>query len=306
MAVARSARPRPDGAPVTRDRPAGGSGPDAGVGGPPVIVLASAYCGAGRLSSLLAGHPDLACTSGTGVLPLCEQAMATWRKVDDQAGRPPSLLAVAATRALAASIITSLLAREGKPRWCEVAAASSQAAETFLRIYPGTRFLCMYRACPGVIRAALDASPWGLADPGFAPFTRAYPASTVAALTAYWVAHTGSLLDFEHSHPQACLRVRFEDLAGAEHHKTAAEIESFLGLVDLQGQPSPGEVHPTQSAPDSSDPEVDLPVDLIPAVMLAQANDLLRHLDYRPLPATRPTDKSAARAVRGRFSTALP
>jgi len=50
-----------------------------------VIVLAPAYSGAGTLRSLLEGHPDLACTAGTGLLPLCEQALATWRSAD---GRP--------------------------------------------------------------------------------------------------------------------------------------------------------------------------------------------------------------------------
>jgi hypothetical protein len=284
MADTRPARLRQDGAPVQRNRPAGDGGPAGPTGGAPVIVLASAYCGADRLGSQLARRPDLACTSGTGLLALCHQGMATWRNVDGQPGRPPQL-AVAATRALAASIITSVLAREGKPRWCEIAAASPQAAETFLRLYPGTRFLCLHRACPGVIRAALDASPWGLADPAFAPFTRAHPASTAAALTAYWVAHTGALLDFERSQPQACLRVRFEDLAGAEHDKTAAAIETFLGLADLGGQALPGEVGQTQSAPESTDPEAGLPVDLVPAPLLTQANDLLRQLGYPPLPA---------------------
>jgi hypothetical protein len=129
----------------------------------PVIVLTSAYCGAGQLSALLETDPELACTSGTGLLPLCEQAMATWRHVDGQDARP-SRLALSATRALAASIITSVLVREGKRRWCEVATANPEAGEAFLGLFPETRFMCLYRACPGVVRAALDASPWGLAD----------------------------------------------------------------------------------------------------------------------------------------------
>jgi hypothetical protein len=149
-----------------------------------VIVLASAYSGAGWLRTLLDGHPDLACASGTGILPLCQQAMAAWRSADGRAARSPSLLAVTATRALASTIITSVLAREGKRRWCEVATTSAQAAEAFLRLYPATKFLCVYRACPAVIRAALDAAPWGLADPVFEQLTEAQH-QTVETITSF-------------------------------------------------------------------------------------------------------------------------
>lgn len=247
----------------------------------PVFVLTSAYCGADRLASLLERHPELACTTGTGMLPLCQQAMATWRDADGQAARPSSL-AVSATRALAASIITSVLAREGKRRWCEVAAANPEAAQVFLGLFPATRFVCLYRACPGVVRAALDASPWGLADPALAPFTRAYPASTVTALTACWVTRTQTLLEFERSHPRDCLRVRFEDLAEAQD-QTAQTITSFLGIPSLDA--GAGQDGYAEQESRRLDPEAEFPSDLIPPMMLAQANDLHRQLNYPGLPA---------------------
>jgi protein-tyrosine sulfotransferase len=283
MAVAWTAGPASDATQVPQgrsldSRPLGAAGPNAAAHGP-VIVLAPAYSGASRLRSLLDGHPDLACTSGTGILPLCEQAIAAWRSADGQAARAPSQLAVTATRALASSIITALLAREGKWRWCEIIVANTQVAETFLRIYPGATFLCLYRACPDVIRAALDGSPWGIADPVFLPFTRAYPASTATALTAYWVAHTTGILEFERAHSQACLRIRFEDLTAAQH-ETAARISSFLGL---EGQAVPPEDSGTRPESGGTGPAAEFPVDLIPPAMLAQANDLLRQLGYPSL-----------------------
>jgi protein-tyrosine sulfotransferase len=261
----------------------------------PVIVLAPAYAGAGALRSLLAVHPDLACTAGTGLLPLCEQAMSTWRNADGRRGGAPSSLASAATRALAASFITSILAREGKSRWCEVAAASPEAARTFLRLYPQTRFLCLYRACPDVIRAVLDASRWGITDPVLAPFTTAYPASTVASLTAYWIATTGPLLAFEHEHPRSCLRIRYEDVVAARR-ETAASVAAFLGLDDHAGS-GPGGGRP-QPAPETlPGPEPDFPVELIPPRMLVQASDLLGQLGYPALPgaSSRPAAATAGR-----------
>ena len=41
----------------------------------PVVVLAYAYSGAGRIQRLLSGSDLLACTSGTGLLPLCAQPL---------------------------------------------------------------------------------------------------------------------------------------------------------------------------------------------------------------------------------------
>jgi protein-tyrosine sulfotransferase len=249
----------------------------------PVVVLATAYSGAGQLRSLLDRHADLACTAGTGMLPLCEQAMAVWRSAEGRRGASPSGLALTSTRALTDTVITSVLAREGKRRWCEVVSAVPDIAEGFLQLYPRARFLCLYRACPGFIRATLDASPWGIADAVFAPFARAYPASTVAALSAYWVAFTGSLLAFERSHPEAALRIRFEDLAAAEH-STERAVLSFLSVTSIDGGEALALDSETEPEPENPDPDADVPVGLIPPAMLAQANELLSELGYAALP----------------------
>jgi hypothetical protein len=273
---------------TTAARTAAGAGTtvSAGSSSAPVIVLAPAYTGASTLRTLLDGHSDLACTAGTGLLPLCEQAMATWRNADARAAGTPTPLAAASTRALAAGVITAILVREGKSRWCETAAANTEAAATFLRLYPQTRFLCLYRACAGVIRAALDASPWGLTDGAFAPFTLKYPANTAASLTAYWVTATASLLDFEREHPASCLRVRFEDLD--QGGQTPERITDFLGLARSAPRPLPGWASLDEESPPLV-PGAELtpmfPAGLLPPALLAQANDLLGQLDYPLLAA---------------------
>jgi hypothetical protein len=163
-----------------------------------------------------------------------------------------------------------------------VAAANPEAAGAFLQLYPGTRFLCLYRACPGVIRAALDESPWGLTDPVFAPFVRTYPASTAAALTACWNAQVSALLTFEQAHPQECLRVRFEDLT-ADGSPTAEQVTSFLGLTSPgQGPIFGGPSEPRPEIPEPA-PVTSLPDGLLPPGLHAQASDLLRQLDYPPM-----------------------
>lgn len=248
-----------------------------------MIVLATAYSGAARLRPLLERVPDLAFTSGTGILPLCEQSLTAWGNADGRRGRPPSALAVSSTRAVAGSIITAVLAREGKRRWCETCTAMPEAAEAFRGLYPAARFVCLYRSCGGFIRAVLDESPWGVTDPAFAPFSRTHPASTAAALAAYWATHTGSLLTFEQSHAQEALRVRFEDLATVRQD-TARAVTSFLAAASPAGgwaRPEPGPPGAGEGRADG--PETELPAGLIPPALLARVNVLLGQLGYPDL-----------------------
>jgi hypothetical protein len=278
---------------VPSQQPSGNREPshqDAASGhGTPVIVLAYPHVGMERLWSLLAANPALACTSGTGILPLCEQAAATWRGADSRTGAQLSPLAVTSTRALTTGVITAILARLGRRRWCEFATALPSSAETFLRLYPQTRVLCLHRACADVIYATLHASPWGLAGPEFAPFIVAYPGSIAAALTAYWTARTRSLIEFEEAHPEVCRRIRYEDLTEEAH---ADALLAFLGLqapdpdilipahVDVAAQAYESENGPP---PGDADDRVPFPADQIPPPLLAQAHSLLTKLGY-PLP----------------------
>ncbi|HEY2670177.1 MAG TPA: sulfotransferase [Rugosimonospora sp.] len=203
----------------------------------PVIVLTYPHAGAHRLRALLTDRPELVCTSGIGLLAACDRAAAAWRQAERRSDGSMSTLAASSVRALATGMITAMVARAGRPRWCETAVADRGAAETFLRLFPAARFLCLHRACPDVVYTALHANPWGVSGPGFAAYTAAYPGSTAAALAAWWCGHAGTALAFEEAHPQACLRVRYEDLA-ADTERTAAGIGEFLGLTD--GYPLPG------------------------------------------------------------------
>jgi hypothetical protein len=247
--------------------------------------MASPDSGGQRLLSLLSASGELACTSGTGVLPLCDQAAQVWRRVENGSPRAGRLSALAAKsiRASVAPLVIHILASSGAQRWCECALPAREAAETFLGLFPGTRFVCLHREASQVIRAALGRSPWGLAGQAYRPFIAAQPGSTVAALATYWIAHTETLLGFEAAHPDECLRVRFEDLPGAMG-STPAALSSFLGLAatGYPGPPSPREDDPP--APDAGAPRsAAVPLEQLPPAVLAQVNDLLGRLGYPSL-----------------------
>jgi len=246
----------------------------------PAIVLAYAYSGATRIADLLSGSPCLACTSGTGLLPLCYQAAETWRRIDNRDG-PLSPLAISSIRALADSMITVMLTAAGKARWCEISFSPPIAAQTVLRLYPGTKFLCLHRSCADVIRVGVKANPWGLAGNGLDQFTLAYPGNSAAALAAYWAESTGQLLRFEQANPAACVQVSYENLA-ARPDQAAQEIFEFLDLP-WDSASALGHVETEPAREDcTSMADIEMPADLLPGPLRDRVNDLQVRLGYPP------------------------
>lgn len=255
----------------------------------PVIVLTYAMAGGARMRTLLSGHPTLACTTASGLLGACDQAATAWRQAEGRPQRPLSPLAAASVRSLATGLMSAIVARSGGRRWCEIATPQRSAAEAFLELFPGTRFVCMHRACPDVIYGVLQATPWGVAGPGFAPYIAAYPASTVAALAAWWMSLAAPVLAFERAHPEACLRVRYEDLA-EDPGQAERDILRFIGLdQQFPELPElPGDSDPAQAGLTGADAPgcgAGLPAERIPPGLLAQVNELHADLGYPPLKA---------------------
>jgi hypothetical protein len=274
---------------VTRPAPAADSGAVVGRDGParnaPVVVLTYMQAGDQRLRELLGAHHELACTTGTGILAACDQAAVAWHEADARPGGPLSSLGVQSIRQLAATMIAAITARTGSPRWCETAMADRRAAETFLQLFPAATFVCLHRACPDVVTAVLRASPWGPSGPALAPYIGTYPTSTATALSAWWASRTATLLGFEKDHPQACLRMRFEDLTDDED-VAMQRLRLFLGLttsamVSPHLRDDAGEASPVAGAP--APPP--FPVSQLPDGLVTSINDLHRQLGYQPLPA---------------------
>ncbi len=248
----------------------------------PVIVLGYAHGGAGYLQRLLDGYGSLACTTGTGLLPLCDLAASTWREVEDRTG-PLSPLATASIRAMTSSLIITALAGTGKARWCEIAFAHPRCAEVLIQVYPAAKFICVHRSCPEVILAGIQANPWGLAESAFQPFALRYPGNTVAAIAAYWAANTEPLLDLERAYPDSCHRVRHEDLV-ASPDQLSAEITAFLSLDHVRAADRhliDGDLLTVPEGPLFPEPQV--PVGWIPPPLMTAVNQLMTRLGYAPV-----------------------
>jgi hypothetical protein len=260
----------------------GGAG-HGGAGNGPVIVLSYAYSQARQVQDALADGTELACTSGTGIVPLCMAAAETWRYVEGARGPGLSRLAASSIRGLVTAQLTAILAGAGKTRWCELATASPSAAEAFLQVFPGTAFVCVHRSCLDVVREGAQASPWGLHGQGLMPYLLPYPGNSVAALAAYWADSTEQLLAFEKANPQTTHRVRCEDVDGGPGEALAA-LRASLGLgagaqhSALAGQPEPPGPGPAASPA----PEARVPVELVPGPLRAVITGLHTELGYPP------------------------
>jgi hypothetical protein len=192
-------------------------------------------------------------------------------------------LAASSVRRLAVPMMIAGMAGAGGRRFYETAADPPEAAGTFVALFPAAKVLCVHRSCPAVLRAALAASPWGLAGPAYAPYLRAYPGSTFAALLAWWADRTAGLLAFERAHPEACLRVRRENLT-ASPAGTLDGIRQFLGL-----EPPPPWLAPPPPPPGDEKDSSDLaagtagfPLGQAPAALRDRAAALHAELGYPP------------------------
>jgi protein-tyrosine sulfotransferase len=259
----------------------------------PIVVLTYAESGYHVLRAALDQHPQIACLLDAGIVPLCRHAVETWGRVEQQPARRASALGLAMTRSMVGALVTPVLARRGKQRWCDISPGAAPAAPAFLELYPDAQFICLHRNCLDVIASILESSRWGIIDNGFWRFAAAHPGNNVAALANYWIIHAKAIISFQDAHPDQCMDVRYEDLM-TRPEQARTEIFAFLGndrdSVGMDMSARPGQyVEPraigedVRSAGDHDPSRDSVPADLIPPHMLAELNDILSSLGYRAI-----------------------
>jgi hypothetical protein len=272
--------------PVVRDEPAdpGANKYPTGSRGP-IVLLTYEHSGAEEFQRVLSASPSLACTSGTGILPLCYAAMTTWQKAEGRDS--PSSLAVKSVRGLVSAITTVIQARAGAPRWCETAVATPIAAAAFARIFPDTTFLCLHRSFPGVLGASLRGYPSGLGNSPFWPYSGPFAGNNAATIAAYWAARTEALLDFETEHAASSCRFRYEDLT-SNPIEQAVSIYTRLQLErwDPAALRQPGDQREHDAPTDDSAVIVASGYQM-PPELRATVNRLCERLGYQALPDPR-------------------
>ncbi len=221
--------------------------PAAPAGGPgrcesPVFVLTASRSGSTLLRFILDSHPRLACPPETSIAAACAQLSLSCdvlEHADDETRALDAPVAVgpealAAVRDVVGRAYDSYLGRRGKQRWCDKSLDNFQYTDLITQLYPDAKFICLYRHCMDVVASAVEACPWGLHRFGLDAFAAQNVGNSVAAVGSYWMSTVQAILDFEERHPEACYRVRYEDLVSAPE-ETAAGIFSFLAEAQVPG-----------------------------------------------------------------------
>lgn len=141
--------------------------------------------------------------------------------------------AIAGIRHTVDEMIGSYLARRGGQRYRDKSLGAARFADLLLRVYPQTKFLCLYRHPMDMIASGIEACPWGTRGYGFDSYIGASPGNTVLALARYWNDNTAAILGVEDRFPGSCHRVRYEDLV-------ADPGAAVADLAHRAGQPGVG------------------------------------------------------------------
>jgi len=226
--------------PLARGGPATGlvlpRGRPAPAGAEPVFVLCAGRSGSTLLRFLLDAHPELACPPETRLAALCAQIAGVWSQLEgspmpaERASGPPAIpdAALAGIRHTMNRMIVPYLERRGKRRYCDKSLGAAEYADVLRAVFPGAKFLCLYRHPMDVIASGIEACPWGLNGFGFDAYADGSPRNTVLALARFWAANSAMILAVEERFSECSYRVRYEDLV-AGPGEVSDGIFRFLG-----------------------------------------------------------------------------
>jgi hypothetical protein len=270
----------------------------------PVFVLCMGRSGSTLLRLILDTHPDLACPPETNIPSLCSQLAVVWSLIEgaplalQRGDAPPQVpdAAIAGIRQTMDLMTAPYLKRRGKRLYCDKSLGTAPHTELLTRIYPATRFICLYRHPMDVISSGLEACPWGLNGYGFDQYIAGSPGNAVMALGRYWHDQARGIAEVEQKHPDLCHRVRYEDMV-REPERIAAEIFDFIGVGRVPGisqavfaheherfGPADHKIwHTGRISPDSIGRSDSVPMGLIPPPILESINELLGKLGYVPI-----------------------
>ena len=270
----------------------------------PVFVLCMGRSGSTLLRLILDTHPDLACPPETNIPALCSQLAVVWSLIEgaplalQRGDAPPQVpdAAIAGIRQTMDLMTAPYLKRRGKRLYCDKSLGTAPHTELLTRIYPATRFICLYRHPMDMISSGLEACPFGLSGYGFDQYIAGSPGNAVMALGRYWHDQARGIAEVEEKHPDLCHRVRYEDMV-REPERIAAGIFDFIGVGRVPGiaqavfaheherfGPADHKIwHTGRISPDSIGRSDSVPIGLIPPPILESINELLDKLGYVPI-----------------------
>jgi hypothetical protein len=266
------------------------------------VVLGAARSGTTLLRLLLDAHPEIGCPGETGIPFLLNNflqriwpAIASSEWSTGETGEVPEGV-IGDLRRMASIPIDRYLRQTGKNIYCDKSLDSGHYLKAVKLAYPDAKYILAFRHVMDCVASGLRASPFGFDGYGYAPFIQASPTNTVEALVTYWCSHVQLSLEWERAHPDACLRVIYENLVTTPED-VLDQIWSHLGVepdnsvtrrafrdADLrEGGMDYKIAFTSRIHADSVGAGRRIPVSLISAPLLEAVNHKLGALGYQPL-----------------------
>jgi sulfotransferase family protein len=275
-----------------------------------VFVICAGRSGSTLLRFLLDAHPDLACPPETRLPAMCAQIATVWLQL---AGSPPDSApakeqgaqqtvakpAIAGIRQAMNMMVGPYLAQRGKRRYCDKSLGAAEHVPVLREVFPGAKFLCLYRHPMDVIASGIEACPWGLSGFGFDGYAAGSPGNAVKALAQFWADNAAQILAAEEQLGERAYRVRYEDLV-ADPEAVSDGIFRFLGARPAPGisaacfapereRLGPGDYkiwHTTRISADSVGRGWAVPAEMMGPVLMATINELAARLGYAQIDKT--------------------
>lgn len=129
-------------------------------------------------------------------------------------------------------IVSDMLERyahgKGKYQWCEKTTLNINYLSILSKIFPESKFICLYRNCLDVINSCIATSSWGFMAE-LAPYVKNNPDNFIAAMAESWLEKNQKLFAFEQLHQDRCFRLTYESLV-TEPNNILASLFKFLDL----------------------------------------------------------------------------
>jgi protein-tyrosine sulfotransferase len=203
-------------------------GPTAGERPPAIFLIGCQRSGTSLLRRIVDSHPSIACPPETAfILPLVQVLHDERSRRGFEGMGYARASVVEALAAFIATFYEGYAAAQGKPRWADKTPHYVDCLDDLWTLFgPTARFVV-------IVRNGLDVA-FSLADP-----RRHYPAIDAAVEAAggdvpsgagrFWSMQNRKILDFTAAHPEACVRITYEDLT-RDPGVTLEPVFSFLGV----------------------------------------------------------------------------
>ena len=275
-----------------------------------MFVVCAGRSGSTLLRFLLDAHPDMACPPETRLPAMCAQIATVWLQL---AGSPPDSVAprdrggqpavpgpaIAGIRQAMTMMVGPYLAQRGKRRYCDKSLGAAEHVPVLREVFPGARFLCLYRHPMDVIASGIEACPWGLSGFGFDGYAAGSPGNAVKALAQFWADNAAQILAAEEQLGERAYRVRYEDLV-ADPEGVSDGIFRFLGACPAPGisaacfapereRLGPGDYkiwHTTRISTESVGRGWAVPAEMMGPALMATVNELSARLGYARIDKT--------------------